>query len=162
MKVTAKTDLLELFLSPALRKLSIVLHTHKHIKLTACYQKIHLQPPLSAPNSRSDKHSGLTNADLPAVNHNWPSKGRIQRLDLLQEFQHPNRCERHPEIRPAGEVELRHEPQRLTAIVELQGIHGLWVWLSFSTRRFRKELSGLFMTCILATPGSWLHSIHSI
>lgn len=42
----------------------------------------------------------------PAVHNNWPSVRRVDSLDLLEEFQHSDGWERHPEIWPAGEVEL--------------------------------------------------------
>lgn len=76
-------------------------------------------------NSRPNEWNGLKSSNLPAVNHYWPSMGRIQRFDFLQEFQHPNGCERHSEIGPAGEVKLCDEPQRFTTIMQLQGTHRL-------------------------------------
>lgn len=42
----------------------------------------------------------------PAVHNNWPSVGRVDSLDLLEEFQHADGWEWHPEVWPAGEVEL--------------------------------------------------------
>lgn len=42
----------------------------------------------------------------PAVDNNGPSVGWVHSLDLLEEFQHADGGERHPEVWPAGEVEL--------------------------------------------------------
>lgn len=40
------------------------------------------------------------------MNNNRPSVGRVDSLDLLEEFQHADGGERHPEVWPASEVEL--------------------------------------------------------
>ena len=47
----------------------------------------------------------------PAVHNNGSSVGRIDSLDLLEEFQHAYGRERHPEVWPAGEVELSDQPR---------------------------------------------------
>lgn len=47
---------------------------------------------------------------LPAVHNNWSSIGWIDSLDLLEEFQHADRWKWHPEVWPAGEVELGDQP----------------------------------------------------
>lgn len=40
------------------------------------------------------------------MHNNGPSVGRVDSLDLLEEFQHADGREGHPEVWPAGEVEL--------------------------------------------------------
>lgn len=51
----------------------------------------------------------------------------IAGLHLLQEFQHPDGGEGHPEVGPAGEVELGHQALRLLVrdISHLEGKGGL-------------------------------------
>lgn len=46
---------------------------------------------------------------LPAVHHNGSGVGRVDSLDLLEEFQHAYGRERHPEVWPAGKMELRDQ-----------------------------------------------------
>lgn len=40
------------------------------------------------------------------MHNNGPGVGRVDGLDLLEEFQHADGREGHPEVWPAGEVEL--------------------------------------------------------
>ena len=47
------------------------------------------------------------------MDHDGPGILRVAILDLLEELQHANRGEGHPEVWPAGEVELGDEPLRL-------------------------------------------------
>lgn len=58
---------------------------------------------------------------LPAVHNNGPGVGRIDSLDLLEEFQHADGRERHPEVWPAGKVELCDQAWRSGAIAALLG-----------------------------------------
>lgn len=59
----------------------------------------------------------------PAVHHYGSCVLGVTGLHLLQELQHPDGSEGHPEIRPAGEVELRDEALRLLVrdVAYLQG-----------------------------------------
>lgn len=47
------------------------------------------------------------------MDHNGPGVLGVIILDFLEELEHANRGERHPEVWPAGEVELGDEPLRL-------------------------------------------------
>lgn len=59
----------------------------------------------------------------PAVHHYGSCVLGVTGLHLLQELQHPDGSEGHPEIGPAGEVELRDEALRLLVrdVAYLQG-----------------------------------------
>jgi len=56
---------------------------------------------------------------LPAVHNNGSRIGWIDSLDLLEEFQHADGWERHPEIWPASEVELGDQPRSSGTIAAL-------------------------------------------
>lgn len=62
--------------------------------------------------------------DAPAVDHDGPGVHRVERFHLLQELEHPNGGEGHPEVGPAGEVQLRHKPWGFAAVRELLPGHG--------------------------------------
>lgn len=47
------------------------------------------------------------------MDHDGPGILRVAILDFLEELQHANRGEGHPEVWPAGEVELGDKPLRL-------------------------------------------------
>ena len=55
----------------------------------------------------------------PAVHHHGPRVGGVHRLHLLQELQHADGGERHPEVWPAGEVELGDQPRSSGALARL-------------------------------------------
>lgn len=57
--------------------------------------------------------------DAPAVDHDGPGVHGVERLHLLQELEHPDGREGHPEVGPAGEVQLGHEPRGFAAVREL-------------------------------------------
>lgn len=44
------------------------------------------------------------------MDHDGPGILRVAILDFLEELQHANRGEGHPEVWPAGEVELGDQP----------------------------------------------------
>lgn len=56
---------------------------------------------------------------LPAVHNNRASIGWIDSLDLLEEFQHADGREWHPEVWPAGEVKLGDQAGSSETIVAL-------------------------------------------
>ena len=56
---------------------------------------------------------------VPAVNHDGPSEGGVDRLDFLEKLEHANGGKGHPKIRPAGEVELGDQPGGLGAVAGL-------------------------------------------
>lgn len=85
--------------------------------------------------------------------------GRIQGFDFFQEFQHANRCERHPKIRPAGEVELCDQPWSFASLVELQEQPDSEFDISFLMQRFINKLPWLFMTLFPATLPAWLKDL---
>lgn len=72
----------------------------------------------------------------------------IAGLDLLQEFQHPDGGEGHPEVGPAGEVELGHQALRLLVrdITHLEGkcalrlMRNIQVFPSFPKMKREREL----------------------
>lgn len=47
------------------------------------------------------------------MDHNGPGILGVAILDFLEKLEHANGGEGHPEVRPAGEVELGDEPLRL-------------------------------------------------
>lgn len=47
------------------------------------------------------------------MDHDGPGTKGVVILHFFEELEHANRGEGHPEIWPAGEVELGHEPLRL-------------------------------------------------
>lgn len=49
---------------------------------------------------------------LPAVDHNGPGILGVAILHFFEELEHADGGERHPEIWPAGEMELGDEPLR--------------------------------------------------
>lgn len=61
----------------------------------------------------------MTGSDLPAVDHNGPRMRGVEGLHLLEEFEHPDGGEGHPEVRPAGEVQLRDQSWGSAAIGQL-------------------------------------------
>lgn len=93
------------------------------------------------------------------MNHNWSSVGRIQGFDFFQEFQHANRCERHPKIRPAGEVELCDEPWSFASLMELQEHPDSESDISFFMQRLMNKLPWLFMASFPATLRAWLEDL---
>lgn len=66
----------------------------------------------------------------------------IAGLHLLEEFQHPDGGEGHPEVGPAGEVELGHQALRLLVchISHLQGKGGLRFMRNTQVSLFPPEL----------------------
>lgn len=58
---------------------------------------------------------------LPAVHNNGSSVGWIDSFDLLEEFQHADGREWHPEVWPAGKVELSDQAWSSGAIAALLG-----------------------------------------
>lgn len=61
---------------------------------------------------------------VPAVDHDGPRKGRIERLDFLEELEHADGREGHAEVGPAGEVELRDQTQHLAGVAGLLRAEG--------------------------------------
>lgn len=53
------------------------------------------------------------------MDHNRPSEGGIDHLDLFEEFEHADGGERNSKVGPAGEVELGDRPGSLGGIAGL-------------------------------------------
>lgn len=80
------------------------------------------QPGLSTghfPGAAQTPASPPPPPDAPAVDHDGPGVHGVERLHLLQELEHPDGGEGHPEVGPAGEVQLGHEPRGFAAVREL-------------------------------------------
>ena len=56
---------------------------------------------------------------VPAVDHDRPREGWIDRLDLFEELEHADGGERNSKVGPAGEVELGDQPGSLGGIAGL-------------------------------------------
>lgn len=56
---------------------------------------------------------------VPAVDHDGPGVRGVEGPHFLQELEHPDGGERHPEVGPAGEVQLAHEPRGFAAVGQL-------------------------------------------
>lgn len=75
--------------------------------------------PVHWPFPRSGPDPRFSPPDAPAVDHDGPGVHGVERLHLLQELEHPDGGEGHPEVGPAGEVQLGHEPRGFAAVREL-------------------------------------------
>ena len=59
---------------------------------------------------------------IPAMHHDGTGEGQVDRLHLLEELEHANGGEGHPEVGPAGEVKLRNQSGGLGAITGLKRV----------------------------------------
>lgn len=87
-----------------------------------CY--IYCRNPLY---TTSTKQNLLILDTIPAVHNNRSCIGRIDSLDLLEEFEHTNGWEWHPEVWPAGEVKLCDQPGGSWTVAALLWRKGAWI-----------------------------------